>query len=65
MGCQRLTRGLRREFGSIQKAGQNNGTSALHVIVKNWIAMAERVQVIEGMLGREVLCKECQGKMKE
>ena len=57
MGCQGLTRSSRREFGGIQKAGQNYSTGALNVIVKNRIAMTEGVQIVEGMLGREVLQK--------
>ena len=55
MRCQGLARSSRRYFGSIKKAGQNNGASALHVIVKHWITMTEGVQVVEGMFGREVL----------
>jgi hypothetical protein len=55
MGCQGLTRGGRREFGGIQKAGQNYSTGALHVIVEDWIAMTEGIQIIKGVLGREVL----------
>ncbi len=55
MGCQGLTRSSRRQLGSIQKAGQNYCTSALHIVVKNWITMTEGVQVAESMFGGEIL----------
>ena len=55
MGFQGLARSSRRYFGSIKKAGQNNSTSALHVIVEHWITVTEGVQVVESMLGREIL----------
>jgi hypothetical protein len=57
VGCQGLTGCSGRQFGGIQKAGQNYGTSALHVIIKNWVSMTEGVQVVESMLSGEVLHK--------
>ena len=44
-----------RELGSVHETREYDGTSALDVIVEDWVLVSEALEVGESVVGREVL----------